>query len=158
MLAHMVEPMPALQEFRIWPQHITLVPWFDTDNPERLKQELEIVAGDILPLSLTIGEMAIFGARRGKPLTVRLIQKSPGIEELHEKLINITEKYGELVSERYIRERYTPHITRRDGVIFEVGQTHVLNSFDLIEAPRGSGGNKPKVSRARFEASHESTA
>jgi 2'-5' RNA ligase len=110
-----VEPMQQGDVFSEWPLHITVAPWFSGVNERKITQIVESTAERNLPLAVTFGEVALFGAKIDIPVQ-RINDESGKISGLHTKLINPLHRQGAIFDDyRYLGYKYQPHVTLREG-------------------------------------------
>lgn len=129
MFVYMLEPLESNKRFTQWPLHVTLLPWFETDDIETVKAELRQVAASTPAMNLKTTERAHFGARR---LPVMLIEDSRDLRDLHEKLLDITVRYGWELEGRYTGDNYLPHVTQKGGR--DAPEEFRLDSLYLVES------------------------
>src|SRR4051794_7330143 len=99
-------------EFKDWPLHVTIVPWFRTDmTTGQLTAELKEALSGISSFTSTAGPSAKFGYTKGK--VASLIQKPTPLDEIEKRVrqtLTIHEAW--LVDESTRRRRdYKPHVT-----------------------------------------------
>ena len=129
LLAFMVEPLGD-EPFSTWPLHITLVPWFSSDNEAELIESLESDIAKLKGLEAIIGRKTWFGY----DLPVRLMEPKTELQRLHNALVFAVKRAGgELRAKTYIGVRYTPHITVRGQRTIEGGHKLIITKLALVK-------------------------
>jgi 2'-5' RNA ligase len=129
-IAYMVEPIDVGKRFTLWPLHMTLLPWFDAPDVKAVKRELTKKLTATRTFEVSVGERSSFGV--DKRLPVMLINPSPELKALHEKLLEMVEKNGWQLRGRYTGASFKPHITQKGGRDAE-GTLHI-DELCIIEA------------------------
>jgi hypothetical protein len=159
LLAHLLAQSEAGSEFRSWPAHITLVPWFNVEDLPTFMNSLEIMTSGVQPIHTVTGSLEELGESRREE--VRKILRTTELQVFHLALLGITQSRAALKDKsRHFGEAYNPHITKHSGM--EAGQLITLNSFSLVEAEeRQQRGNRLKTVLKTYvllDESHETTA
>jgi 2'-5' RNA ligase len=114
----MLEPMPIGEEFEVWPPHITIVPWFPCDDPERLDKVLAKIAAGHQPFKAKAGKTEDWG--RKDKFGVIKVQDDGQLHRLHWDVFKNLEKNGFPIHQKdYLGDKYTPHITLRNSLTKE---------------------------------------
>jgi 2'-5' RNA ligase len=109
----MLEPMPFGIEFEIWPLHITIVPWFPSNDQEKLNKILMQIANRHKPFIVSVGKLETWGKK--DKYDVYLIDDPGELQRLHWDVFSTIEKNGFPVHQKdYLGEKYRPHITIRN--------------------------------------------
>lgn len=142
----MLEAVPPDQEFETWPPHITIVPWFPCDNDRRLDKLLRGIAEKHRPFTARAGEIEEWGGK--DKFKVLKIEESAELQGLHRDVFKGLERNGFPIHQKdYMDEKYTPHVTLRDGLEYESERLYrgrwalKVDRFTLIRQARlrGSG-------------------
>jgi 2'-5' RNA ligase len=141
----MLEPLPAGDDFEIWPPHITIVPWFPCHNTERLDEVLIKIAGRHQPFTAKAGKTEDWG-RRDKFMVIK-IEDDAQLHRLHWEVFRQLEKDGFIIHQKdFLGEKYTPHITLRNRLTKETnlktGDTIAIGWFTLIKQLRLKGSGR----------------
>lgn len=111
----MLEPMPAGQEFEIWPLHITIVPWFPVDDEVKLENVLKNVAAKHQRFTVQAGRRQQWG--RKEKFDVVPIEDSYKLHSLHWNVFHNLEKNGFPVHQKdFLGEKYRPHFVIRNEI------------------------------------------
>lgn len=118
-IPHFIKEIPAGTEFKQWPLHITLLPWFLGELSE-VQAELATAAEDLKSCHVTIGEKGVKNSRElgdveyfgpSGDVAVRLLKESTNLGVIHGMLLRSFHKYIE--DKTYIGGGYNPHLTIR---------------------------------------------
>ena len=139
MVVIMLEPMPADEEFEIWPMHITIVPWFPCENAAKLDKILVKVASKHTPMQVSIGGFKKWGGRN--PFEVITLTDDWRLQSLHWDVYHTLEKNGFPIHQKdYLAEKYTPHITLRNSRAekekYSRGDILKIDRFTLVKQQR----------------------
>lgn len=136
----MLEKMPAGVEFEIWPQKITIVPWFPVDDEQKLDQLLSRVASKHKKFAVFVGETELWGKKQ--KFEVAGIEDPGQLHCLHWDIFHSLEKSGFRVHQKdFLGEKYRPHITVRnqrqktEGVP-PAGHRLKITNFTLVKQNR----------------------
>ncbi len=116
-----------------WPLHITLVPWFETDDEEAIIRSLERVAAQTAPLTLRVGKQEMFGVNNDVPVNV--IRNQVSIRKLHDDLLTaLNEADTDFHEQRFVDDEYIAHIPRHevDGRFSNRGEGILVNNYRLV--------------------------
>lgn len=129
------------------PSHLTLMSRFFSDlSPEQLDETVRPLFSQTVPMDLIFGETTELGPKR---LTVHMIEHNQELKQLHNELhillnaINVEYEYPQ-----FIGENHKPHVTKRAGVQFSVGEKKTVRAVYLIEIV-----DSKRVVRSKFELS-----
>jgi len=134
----MVEPAPA-REFEIWPLHITLVPWFHSDNDQELDKVLQKVASRHKALKVYTGKVEQWGKK--EKFEVQKLEDPGSLHRLHWDVYQSLEKNGFHIHQKdFLREKFAPHLALRNryqkGHAFKEGSGLEVKNFALINQTR----------------------
>ena len=117
------------EELISWPLHITLVPWFATDDIEKLKYNLADVLGHDHQILVAVGEERTWG-----PNSVNVIENSTPLHDMHNRVLTLIETSGKLlVNKQYTGINYTPHITHQKSLAKRPGDNVIINNVYIVE-------------------------
>lgn len=134
-IAIMLESVSPADKFIEWPLHITIVPWFHCDATEKLDKFLHNVADKQTRFSAKVGQSHMLG--KNKDVPVSLIDESPKLAKLHQKILEILEKNGYRVHQKeWVGENYIAHITHQLHGRKHPGEKLKINSFTLVRQDR----------------------
>src|SRR5437764_1481346 len=106
-----IQPLDVGAQFKKWPLHVTVVPWFRfKDGSEQIAHGLQEALKPIQPFAAEVGEEVRFGPKKNRPANLLLTSRFTEIEQrtrayLHKKrawLVDETTK---------VKRPYKPHIT-----------------------------------------------
>lgn len=120
-----------------WPLHLTLIAKFALDI--NLATEIvDTVASKTPPISLVLGERAMFGANHS--IAVRLVESNPELSKLHNDLLNgILSAGADIKKPKFNGEYFAPHITERQGIRHELPDSLVIDSVSMVHRlPEGN--------------------
>lgn len=109
----MLDRVKKQENFSSWPLHLTLVPWFEINGIN-----LSIFLRSIQKLANSSNKptlIAMSSYKLGpKKIDVTLIKPTNSLIKLHQDLLKIVlESNAKLISEKYVRENFKPHVTKR---------------------------------------------
>lgn len=112
-----------------WPLHITLMPWFETDDL-RLRSALEQIVARQKQFSVSIDGIAQFNATTH----VSLLTASLEMSALHRLLVStVCGVGGKIQDERFIGAQYRPHVTHHEGnPVPAVGTVIHINAVHMV--------------------------
>jgi 2'-5' RNA ligase len=130
------------EEFKAWPPHITIVPWFRSDmTTKQVAAELESELAEIFPFEVEAGEELPFGNRK-KPANV-ITLPSP-LTKAESIIRSYLKSHGAWLVDESTRRRskFRPHITVqptgrvKEGQIVKIKRLYVVaqcGDFKQIE-------------------------
>jgi 2'-5' RNA ligase len=138
----MLEPMPAGEEFEVWPRHITIVPWFPCDEPKRLDETLKAVAGRHQKFSVNADKVEEWGKK--DKFQVQKIDDPGQLHRLHWDIFHSLQKNGFPVHQKdFLGQKYSPHMALRNrlqkGLALERGEVIRIDGFTLVKQIRLKG-------------------
>jgi hypothetical protein len=98
-------------EFIPWPNHITLVPFFWTDNIENLTVQVREICEKIKPIEYLVGEIEYLG-RRKNVKTSKVISNE--IIRLQKKFHELAIKHDDKFQSNFMIDNFRPHITHNE--------------------------------------------
>lgn len=136
----MVEPALAV-EFEIWSPHITLVPWFHSENDQKLNNLLEKVAARHQQFEIKAGKVEQWGKR--EKFEVQLLNEDDkrGLTSLHLDVFQTLEGNGFPIHQKdFLGNKYKPHLALRNryqrGNALPEGSIIKIKNFTLIDQVR----------------------
>lgn len=129
-----VEKQPVGLQFKQWPLHVTIVPWFRLDEPsEVIAQGLERALAAIRPFELVAEGTAQFGPRGGRP--VSLLRSSTEIVQIEEKVRTYFHKKRAWLVDETTKKRYSfrPHVTVQGDVRLQDGDTFSCDRLYIVQ-------------------------
>lgn len=136
-------------QFRQWPLHVTIVPWFRADEPsEALARSLRRSLKNIEPFVAIAGGEALFGARKSKP--VRLLRPVQSFKLLEQAVrACLHQKRAWLVDETTkTRRDFVPHVTDQAASRLAEGDRFWCTQLYIVEQ---KGNYKEIVSEIYFD-------
>ncbi|HVX58816.1 MAG TPA: 2'-5' RNA ligase family protein [Candidatus Saccharimonadales bacterium] len=137
----MLEPVSFGVEFEVWPQHITIVPWFPCDDEDELDTLLSAIAAGHEKFELSAGPSETWG-REDKYDVVTINDFTRQLHELHEDVFDSLEKNGFPIHQKdFLGQKYRPHVTLRNNVQKQEsrlwpGQVVEVANFSLVAQVR----------------------
>ena len=142
-LASSLEPLHKGDQFKDWPLHVTVVPWFQVNlyrafenalgNKIHSLSPVQITgSSEIVPLRTVGGDEALFGPE--EDVRVRKLRDIGALASLHDTLLSMIERFdGQLEDTTYTGTHYVPHVTfLEDGRGIEEGERVELPGMQLI--------------------------
>ena len=132
--------------------HITIVPWFVSDQPdEQLVKSFISEFSTARMFDLLVGKNVKFGPK--KNVAVNLIRYSAELTDLHTRALAWFDKILArwAVKNPYVADKYVPHIRRRRGTkLVEADQLSVRYLY-LIEAARQEDNLRTVAARVELK-------
>lgn len=132
-----VEPAAVGAPFskRRWPLHVTLLR-FDAPRPAALDAVGRAIALDDGPIPIVVADDADFGYR-GR-VRVSLIEPEPRLQALHDRIVAEVTRVveaggGRIHSPQHTGDGFRPHISVQGERRAHRGDTHILDSFALVD-------------------------
>jgi 2'-5' RNA ligase len=108
-----VDALSVGSQFRQWPLHVTLVPWFRlASDSESLAHGLELALRNLAPFTVRAGSAAHFGPRKR---LVRLLEASEELRTVEHKVRSYLHKKRAWLVDETTKRHYDfrPHVTAR---------------------------------------------
>ena len=118
-------------EFLKWPNHITIVPYFRTRNPDKLICEIKKVCSNVPEIHYRIGATNYFG--EGRMLKVSRIKNSSSLVKLHTSILKIALVHDKNVDTGFCYPNYNPHITHNNKPYPREGDVGVIKKVYIIK-------------------------
>ena len=153
----MLKPLHLNVEFEVWPQHITIVPWFAVKDSGKLDQILQKVANRHKSFEVSFGGAEEWG-KKNKYEVVTIDDSEANLRDLHQDVFDSLEVGGFSVHQKdFLGEKYRPHVVVRNHVqLLEgeptAGQNILISNFSLIGQVRlKRSGRMIKTLRRDYE-------
>lgn len=133
-VAYLLESMADNKSFKYWPLHITIIPWFEIDEPIKAVEAINNVCNNQKSFKLTVGEEALFGPGKNRKANI-FVDPMP-LTNFHNALTTALEIVGAYFPHSYYMGKdYHPHVTKRGFANVQPGHQFTVNMVHLIEAP-----------------------
>lgn len=116
----MLERVKRQEKFKVWPLHLTLVPWFDIsgNNLSGFRSAMSVSIAGTPKITLIADGSDYFGPQK---VSVTLIKPTSELLNLHQKLLDILlDCDAKLLAPKHIGQNFLPHVTHRG----EKGPSH----------------------------------
>lgn len=135
LLCAFVAPIALNAEFKEWPLHVTVMPWFRTPaSSAQLAQLLTLNFEAVQPFEAEVGSLANFGAKNELP--VNLIEQPTPFAVLEQMAsLALVSSGVQLVSRRF--RPYRPHVTVQKHAHAAPGDTFQVDKLHIIEQRDG---------------------
>lgn len=127
----MIDEYTEGKQFTHWGRHVTVVPYFEHDNPKVIHELLEESARGLGRIVLTFGELATVGPKNDIP--AKFVTENETLLSLHLRIIANLSKIGVEISGRYAGDQYNPHVSLKRGATL-VDDSVTLSSIQLAES------------------------
>lgn len=107
-----LEPKPVSFEFTKWPNHITIVPYFQTSDLERLSDNIKNACISINQIPYQVDSIDYFGIEEN--VKVSQVKISDALLKLHTSILNIALSYDKNMDTKFCYQTYKPHITHNN--------------------------------------------
>lgn len=137
----MLEPVNFNVEFEVWPQHITIVPWFPVKDEKSLDATLQSIAKRHKKFQLSAGRIEEWG-RKQKYEVVTIDDENGYLKMLHDDVFENLETNGFTVHQKdFLGDKYAPHVAVRNQIQkaqaeLKVGKTVEITEFSLVSQVR----------------------
>jgi len=128
-----IEPVSVNEQFRDWPLHVIIVPWFKANEASNgLVKGLGKALKNFGPLRVTVDKEARFGYRKSKPVNLLLSSKLEDIEKKTRSLLHLTG--AKIIDETTkIKRSFRPHVTFQKEKHLREGDTFVASKLYIVE-------------------------
>ena len=126
-----LEPKPLSFEFVKWPNHITLVPYFQISNLNSFIKEITNLCQNLYKLSYKVGPIDYFGP--GKNIKVSRVEKSNNLLHLQSSLLKIALKYDKDIGISFCESNYQPHITHNNVPYPQENGSGLIKEIYVVE-------------------------
>lgn len=134
LIVYLLEQMPDGYDFGRWPLHITIMPWFEIDDPKQAIDALKNVCKTHKPSWVTVGKTDYFGAKHD--LEVNLIANPNPLTSLHKELLETLKSVdAQFPHKKNLARNFMPHITKKSYAKVQPGYKIKIDKIHLIEAP-----------------------
>jgi 2'-5' RNA ligase len=134
LIVYLLEQLPKGLDFGRWPLHITIVPWFEIEDPAKAAEILKQVCQTHKPFWATVGPTALFGSKNNLP--VHTISNPNSLVSLHKELTYLLEAANaKFPNDKNLGKNYIPHITKKSFGKVQQGYRIDIDKIHLVEAP-----------------------
>jgi 2'-5' RNA ligase len=113
-----VEPQVPSMQFKTWPLHVTIVPWFRLSDPSvQIASGLQEALHEVKVAIVSTGDEAQFGPRGNRQ--VRLLRPVGQLEQIEAKVRNYMHKKRAFMLDETTKKPYDfrPHVTAQNGFL-----------------------------------------
>lgn len=135
-----LEPKPLAFKFSNWPNHITLVPYFNSTNPEGFIKEVKGLCQNIDKISYQVGLADYFGPR--KNVKVSLVNLLDQLLNFHNSLLSIALKYDKNMRAIHCRSNFKPHITHHNTPFPQEKDEKIVKEIYVVKDLSDKSKNK----------------
>lgn len=130
LIAHLMDQ--PTEEFKQWPRHLTLVPWFEISDTEQLCSDIEVVAAEFSPLVLSVRGLSQVTSR-SKPQN-QILEKTIELQQLHNSLVGTIQSGGTIRNLGEIGANFEPKVRIKGAKPLRPGGKVTVEHFSLIQA------------------------
>jgi hypothetical protein len=146
-IVHFIQPVPVNYEYTMndWPLHITLADVFSIDlNDEVIKKIVSFASAEKVLQALATQDSEL--GSKESPTSVTLIEKSPELQSLHDKLIELLGGYGAVFnSPQFTHKGYLPHCTIQRHSRINASDDLIIDDLSIIDMFVKSDWKRRKV-------------
>ena len=144
-----VAPMTVGAMYSPLPSHLTLISRFWSSlPPEELSEIVKPVFHQTRPIKLIFGKAATLGP---KQVAVHLVENTDELKSLHSQLCSLLNANGvKYTAPQFAGDGHKPHVSKREGDQFNVGQKQMSNAAYLIEVEI-KGDDHLRLIRTKFD-------
>lgn len=127
-----VEPLKVGGAYNPLPAHLTLISRFWSElSPSEIANMALASFTHSKPVELLFGAEAVIGPKKTK---VHLVENTLELKNLHSQLCEVLAKHGVTITQpQFIGEGYLPHVSKREGSNYLVGDRRESRCAYLIE-------------------------
>jgi 2'-5' RNA ligase len=129
-----VESQAPGAQFKTWPLHITIVPWFRLSDPSaQIAAGLQEALYGAARVAVSTGAVAQFGPRGNRQ--VRLLLPVERLEFIEEKVRGYLHKKRAFLLDETTKKPYSfrPHVTAQNGFLLPEGMTIQVTRLYIVE-------------------------
>jgi 2'-5' RNA ligase len=144
----LVEPQVVGVQFKTWPLHVTVVPWFRLDTlSSTIANGLALALQTMTPVRVTTDGEAKFGPRGNR--SVRLLQPVEPLEQIEIKVRAYLHKKRAFLIDETTKKPYSfrPHVTAQNGFLLPENAAFQIDTLYIVEQ---KGDYKEIVSEIRL--------
>jgi hypothetical protein len=144
----LVEPQTAGVQLRVWPLHVTIVPWFRlADSSDVIMKGLTRALRTTPSFEALVDGEAMFGIRKDRP--VRLITQPTPFMQIETKVRTYLHKKHALLIDKTTKRRpeFRPHVTNQGETRLRLGDKFPCDRLYIVEQ---RGNYKEIVSEVRL--------
>jgi 2'-5' RNA ligase len=139
----LVAPMREGQEFKDWPLHVTIVPWFRTDaSPSQLVKEFEQAVDGVKAFMVVMDGEARFGRNK----LVNLVAPPTPLIDIESRIRSVLVSHQAWVVDQTTKSKrpYRPHVTAQKEQRLHQGESFICEELYIISQ---MGGYKEVVGK-----------
>lgn len=133
----LLDDLKAGQEFSVEALHLTVVPWFVTDEVDNKQLTASFLKNfaNLPAFEIVVGPQKEMG---GRGVSVNLVEPCDELLQLHTKALGWLDGLSArwALKNPYVGSDYRPHIRRRDNTVIQEGQHLRLTNLSLVKAAR----------------------
>lgn len=127
-----VNQLALHQEFKTWPLHLTIVPWFRMPEPsEDLAAELQSRLAGIEPFMVAMGEQTTLGHNK----TVNLVQEPTPLHRIWREIVEVLDEHQAWQVDKTTKRHhsYRPHVSQQQAERLHEGESFWCARLYIIE-------------------------
>jgi 2'-5' RNA ligase len=133
-----IDQLPAGAEFKDWPLHVTVVPWFRIEaSADKLAEDIKASLAGLSSFEVRMGRKATFGNHK----TVNLVQQPSPFDDIEASVRMVLKRQDAWLADETTKQRrpYKPHVTAQKGTRMNEGDSFWCDRVYIIEQ---KGGHK----------------
>jgi hypothetical protein len=137
LLCAFVKPLPVDEAFKVWPLHVTIVPWFRlATSSNQLASELREKLAPIKPFEIKVGAQAKFGQR-----IVNLVKQPTPLSTIEQEARDTLKMHDAWLLDETTKRKweYKPHVTEQQDARLRDGDHFLCDRIYIVEQ---AGGHK----------------
>ena len=124
-----LKPMEKETNFISWPNHITLVPFFWTEDVGRTVNKIKEICKNIVPVNYMVGGIKLLGSKNNIKTSEIT---SNDLKYLHKKIFEMAKNEDPKIDTSYCGNKYNPHITHNQTPYPTEGQKREIKEIYLV--------------------------
>jgi 2'-5' RNA ligase len=127
-----VDQLPVGTDFKEWPLHVTIVPWFRADvSSYALARGIKTALSGISPFEIRVDGEAVFGRDK----TVNLIEQPTPLNDIESQVRSVLKNHNAwLVDESTKKKRpFKPHVTAQKSARLNEGEGFLCDRLYIVE-------------------------
>jgi len=124
-----LKPIEKGAEFIPWPNHITLVPFFWTEDLENLPSQVREICKKFKPIDYRVDEIEYLGHRKSVK-TSKVVSNE--VVNLQKKFHELATKHDDKFRSNFLISGFKPHITHNENPYPSEGQKGEIKEIYLV--------------------------
>ena len=125
--------------FKEWPNHITMVHYFWTLDPDKLVEDIQVVCKNFGNINYVVGETAEIGHNKGVKANIIVSEK---LTNLYNKVSEVAFSHDPNIKNKLKNRSFMPHISHNEQPYPKEGDEGVIKEIYLVQHSIQNGKEK----------------